>query len=166
MPRPPRPSPELQSYRNSRLYRSLTRTLREYNRRMVDGLRQRGFHDFAPAFPTLLSNLDLGGTPIGVLARRAGVSRQAAGQLLRSIEDCGYVIRQSSPLDARITMVAFTARGRRLMANVFELVNEIEAEFAATLPVEQFEYVRRGLQAIADAIDPDGAFGTLDRGGR
>jgi DNA-binding MarR family transcriptional regulator len=153
----------LREYRNSRLYRSLTRTLRVYNRLLIDRLRARGFADFSPAFPSLLSNLDIAGTRIGVLAQRAGVTRQAAGQLLREIERCGYVERRRSRHDARTTMVHFTARGRRLLATVLELVDAIETDFAATLNAGEFERVRSGLLRIADRIDPGGALGTGDQ---
>ena len=163
MPIPVGDSRGLRAYRNSRLYRSLTRTLRVYNRMLVERLRARGFADFSPAFPPLLSNLDVHGTRIGVLAQRAGVTRQAAGQLLREIERCGYVERRRSRSDARTTMVHFTARGRRLLATVLELVETIEDDFAATLEPGAFERVRTGLLGIADRIDPGGALGTGDQ---
>ena len=158
----PRELAALRAYRNSKLYRSLTRTLRVYNRRLVAGLQARGFEDFSPAFPALLSNLDTDGTRIGVLAGRAGVTRQAAGQLLREIERCGYVERRVSADDARATMIYFTGRGKRLLATVLELVEEIEDEFAATLKRGDFDRVREGLLSIADRIDPGGRLGEGD----
>jgi len=156
------PATELRRYRNSKLYRSLTRTLRVYNRILVDRLHGRGFTDFTPAFPSLLSNLDTEGTPISVLATRAGVTRQAAGQLLREIERCGYAELRAAPHDARVTTVHFTARGRRLLSVVIELVEEIEDAFADTLRAGEFEKVRDGLHVIADSIDPGGALGAGD----
>lgn len=152
----------LRTYRNSRLYRSLARTLRVYNRLLVDGLHDRGFTDFSPSFPAILSNLDTGGTRIGLLATRAGVSRQAAGQLLREIERCGYVTLQASPDDARVTTAHFTRRGRRMLDNVFELVDQIERDFAAALEPGEFPRLRKGLRAIADRVDPEGALGPGD----
>ena len=162
MPSPIRPTAELRATRNSRLYRSLTRTLREYNRRLIVGLHARGFTDFSPAFPALLSNVDLSGTPIGVAAKRAGVSRQAVGQLVREVERCGYARREPSPNDARVTVIRFTPRGRRMLAAVLELVEEIEGEFARNMANGEFTRVREQLQRIADAIDPDGALGAGD----
>ena len=153
----------LRRSRNSRLYRSLTRTLRVYNRLMVTRLQARGFTDFAPSFPSLLSNLDTDGTRVGVLASRAGVTRQAAGQLLREIERCGYIERRGSPHDARATGVHFTARGKRLLATVLELVDEIENDFAKALKAGEFERVRKGLLQIADRVDPGGALGAGDQ---
>ena len=153
----------LRAYRNSKLYRSLTRVLRVYNRRLVAALQARGFEDFSPAFPALLSNLDTDGTRIGVLAARAGVTRQAAGPLLREIERCGYVERRVSPDDARATTICFTGRGKRLLATVLELVEEIEGEFDTTLKQGDFARVRDGLLRIADRIDPGGRLGEGDQ---
>ena len=115
---------DLRAYRNSKLYRSLTRTLRVYHRMLVERLHERGFTDFSPAFPAMLSNLDTEGTRIGVLAARAGVTRQAAGQLLREIGRCGYVEFRLSADDGRVTTVHFTARGRRLLGAVLGMVRK------------------------------------------
>jgi DNA-binding MarR family transcriptional regulator len=152
----------LRTYRNTKLYRPLARTLRVYNRRLIDGLHERGFTDFSAAFPALLSNLDVEGTRIGILANRAGVTRQAAGQLLREIEKCGYVERNASNDDARAITVRFTGRGRRLLTAVFELVEQIERDFAAELGPGEFDCLRATLRLLADRIDPIGAFGAED----
>jgi len=152
----------LRTYRNEKLYRPLTRTLRVYNKRLLDGIRARGFTDFSPAFPALLSNLDVEGTRIGVLARRAGVTRQAAGQLLREIERCGYVERRDADEDARATVVRFTARGRKLLQMVFDLVEEIEADFASQLGAGEFDRLRDSLLRLANTVDPIGSFGSSD----
>lgn len=152
----------LRAYRNTRLYRPLGRVLRVYNRRLIDGLHERGFTDFSPGFPPLLSNLDMEGTRIGVLATRAGVTRQAAGQLLREIEKCGYVERRAAADDARATVVRFSARGRRLLAAVFELVEEIEKDFASAIEPGEFDRLRDMLLRLANRVDPVGAFGAVD----
>jgi DNA-binding MarR family transcriptional regulator len=152
----------LREYRNTRLYRPLARVLRVYTRRIVVGLHARGFTDFSIGFPPLLSNLDVEGTRIGVLAKRAGVTRQAAGQLVREIESCGYVERRASADDARATVVRFTARGRRLLAAVFELVEEIEADFSRALTPAELDSLRDMLLRLANRIDPVGAFGAGD----
>ncbi len=56
----------------------------------------------------------------------------------------------------------FTARGRRLLSVVIELVEEIEADFASGLKTGEFERVRDGLHRIADRVDPSGALGAGD----
>jgi DNA-binding MarR family transcriptional regulator len=153
---------QLRQYRNSKLYRPLARTLRVYNRYLVAELQVRGFSDFSPAFPQILSNLDTAGTRIGVLAARAGMTRQAAGQLIAEIERCGYVQRRSAPDDARATVVRFTPRGRRLLDTVFVLVERFEAQLAAIVGADELARLNRALARIADTIDPDGALGSVD----
>jgi DNA-binding MarR family transcriptional regulator len=152
----------LRRYRDSKLYRPLARVLRVYNRHLVVALHSRGFDDFSAAFPQILSNLDIEGTRVGVLASRASITRQAAGQLLAEIERCGYVQRRAADDDARATVVSFTARGRRLLRTILDLVEETESAFARILGTEDFERVRVGLARIADEIDPGGAFGAGD----
>jgi DNA-binding MarR family transcriptional regulator len=159
---PGRSLSQLRRYRNSKLYRPLGRIWRVYNKRLVAALQAKGFADFSPAFPQILSNLDTQGTRIGVLAARAGVTRQGAGQLVAEIERCGYAERQPAPEDARATVVHFTARGRKLLASVFGLVEEIEGEFAAVLGRRKFDDLRTQLAQLADAVDPQGAFGAAD----
>jgi len=82
--------------------------------------------------------------------------------LLREIERCGYAERRDAPDDARATMVVFTPRGKRLLATVLELVEEIESDFAAGLKPGEFEKVQQNLFRIAERIDPGGALGEGD----
>lgn len=144
------------------MYRPLGRILRVYNRTLVRALQERGFPDFSPAFPQVLSNLDTEGTRIGLLASRAGITRQAAGQLVAEIERAGYVKGQAAPDDARATVVRFTTRGKRLLETVLDLVEEVEASFARVVGEAEFAIIRTGLAQIADAVDAEGAFGAGD----
>ena len=76
---------------------------------------------------------------------------------------CGYAVVKRSPRDARARLVHFTPRGRRLLATVLELTEEIEGEFATLLKSGEFDRVRAGLRQMADRIDPDGRLGAGDR---
>ena len=73
-------------------------------------------------------------------------------------------VRQRRPAadDARATIVRFTARGRRLLASVFELVEEIEGEFAGALERGGFDALRAMLLQLANRVDPVGNFGPQD----
>jgi DNA-binding MarR family transcriptional regulator len=94
---------------------------------------------------------------------RAGVTRQAAGQLLAEIESRGYVALSPDPDDARATLVTFSARGRKLLATVLELVEEFEGGIERSLPRGDFQTILQGLARIADDLDPGGALGHGDR---
>jgi DNA-binding MarR family transcriptional regulator len=154
---------QFREFRNTAVYRSVNRILRVSNRHLLERLHERGFTDFSPAYPALLSNLDTEGTRVGVLAARAGTTRQAAGQLLADIERAGYVSLGADPDDARATLVTFTARGRSMLANVLEIVDEFEHGFEPALGPGGISELRRVLFAVAEAIDPEGALGQGDR---
>jgi len=147
----------LRRFRNVHLYRSVARMLREYNRRLVVALHERGFTDFTPAFPQIMSNLDTEGSRIGAIAQRAGITRQAAGQLVAEIEACGYIERRAEPDDARATLVVFTARGRRMLAAVFEILTALDEEFVGLVGKRGYDKLRDDLFTIVEAFDPRGA---------
>jgi DNA-binding MarR family transcriptional regulator len=115
-----------------------------------------------PSRPRSTSNLDTAGTRIGTLAERAGITRQAAGMIVIEVEQCGYVERRVDERDARATLVFFTPRGRELLSNVLELVDDIEGAFAQMLGVSGFERLRTGMFRIAESFDPEGGLGHGD----
>jgi DNA-binding MarR family transcriptional regulator len=148
---------DLRRFRNRHLYRSVARMLREYNRRLVEALHQRGFTEFTPAFPQILANLDTEGSRIGAIAQRAGITRQAAGQLVAEIEACGYIERRPEPADARAALVVFTPRGRKMLANVFEILDALDAEFGELLGARRYEKLCEDLYTVVETFDPKGA---------
>src|SRR3974377_2609076 len=48
----------------------------------------------------------------GALAERAGMSKQAMNQLLRSLEGLGYIVRSDAPDEGGARIIQFTKRGR------------------------------------------------------
>jgi DNA-binding MarR family transcriptional regulator len=72
------------------------------------------------------------------LAERAGMSKQAMNQLLRSLERLGYLSRRKSTEDQRARLVHFTARGRAAWGKAHEILAEIEDEWTATLGGKDF----------------------------
>ena len=164
MPELPKDQAEFRAYRNRKLYRALFRIGRVYNRHIVEELHERGFTEFSPSYASLLSNLDLEGTRIGVLAARAGVTRQAAGQLLAEIEKAGFATTKPDPDDGRATIAMFTAKGRKLLANIKEIVDDFEAGLAVHVGERDLEIMLNAMAKIAHELDPDGTFGEADRG--
>ena len=82
---------------------------------------------------SLLANLDTEGTIISALARRAGVTRQAAGQQVASLEERRYVERRPSGSDGRAAVIYQTARSRALLNDALDIVEELEQGYAQTL---------------------------------
>lgn len=150
---------DLRVYRETMLLRSLVRLTRRMSDEVIDRMRTRGFPDYQPSYPRLLGNLDTGGTRIGALARRMGVTRQGASQLAAEIEAKGYLERLPDPTDRRGAIVRFTSRGREALELALVVMTEIEAEYADVLGLERYRSMKQSLAVLVEAVDEGGALG-------
>src|SRR5499426_2550992 len=82
------------------------------HRRIINELNAAGFADLRVPHMAVLQFPGPDGVRPGVLAERAGMSKQAMNQLLRSLEALGYVARSDAPDEGRARLVHMTPRGR------------------------------------------------------
>jgi len=76
------------------------------HRRIVRELNAAGFDELRLPHIAVLQFPGPDGVRPGTLAERAGISKQAMNQLLRSLEDLGYIVRSGAadaPLDPMAT---------------------------------------------------------------
>src|SRR5215218_8780835 len=76
-------------------------------------------------------HLELQGTRLTELAQRAGMSKQAMGDLVDQCEAWGLVRREPDPRDARARVVRFSAIGLDWLQAFRDAVAQAEAEFRA-----------------------------------
>src|SRR5262249_45377605 len=145
----------LRAWRDATLYRLLFRASRAEMSEALDRL-QRHHPRATLSYTTLLANLDTEGTTISALARRAGVTRQAASQQLGEIERAGYVKRIAAPNDARAVFVHQTAKGRALLQDAIEIVGGIEAEYAQHIGADRVAQLKSLLGELLAVVDPRG----------
>jgi DNA-binding MarR family transcriptional regulator len=84
----------------------------------------------------------------GLLADRAGMSKQAMNQLLRSLEGLGYLVRSDAPAESRARIVRFTKRGRAAYATVHDILRNIEREWSTVLGPERFAELKALLLVV------------------
>ena len=108
------------------------------HRRIVNELNTAGFDDLRPPHMAVLQFPGPDGVRPTVLAERAGMSKQAMNQLLRSLEALGYVVRSDAPGEGRARIVRLTKRGRAAYAKIHDILRDIEREWAAELGSRQF----------------------------
>ena len=107
-------------------------------------LKERGHEGLGAAHTALLPHVDLGGTRATALAERAGMSKQAAGQVVRDLE------RLPDPSDSRATLVRFTDAGWRFLRDAGDVKREIEAEYGAALGEERMRLLRSALNDLLE----------------
>jgi DNA-binding MarR family transcriptional regulator len=94
-------------------------------------------------------HLDLQGSRLTDLAARAGMTKQAMGDLVAQCEAWGLVVREPDPLDARARQVRFTETGLAWLKAFRDAVAQAEAEFRAEVGPEVATVVALGLEAYA-----------------
>lgn len=160
MARPPLDdTPALRAWRDQTLYRLLLRASRAETITTLERVHQRGYTDISLADTNLLANLDTEGTSISALARRAGITRQAASQQVAALEAAGYVERRPSDHDARAVIVIQTRLGRALLEDATAIVEQLEAGYAKHLGAARLKNLKESLSSLLDRIDPVGTLG-------
>jgi DNA-binding MarR family transcriptional regulator len=94
-------------------------------------------------------HLALEGSRLTDLALRAGMSKQAMGELVDQCEAWGLVTREADPRDARARVVKFTPTGLAWLQGFRQAVLRAEAEFRAEVGPEVATVVALGLEAYA-----------------
>ena len=94
-------------------------------------------------------HLALEGSRLTDLADRAGMTKQAMGDLVTQCEAWGLVTREADPLDARARRVRFTEAGLSWLQAFHDAVRQTESEFRAEVGADVATVVALGLEAYA-----------------
>jgi len=108
------------------------------HRRIIKELNAAGFEELRVPHMAVLQFPGPDGVRPGVLAERAGISKQAMNQLLRSLEALGYLARSDAPDEGRARIVRLTKRGRTAYAKIHQILRDIEHEWIAELGAKRF----------------------------
>ena len=118
------------------------------HRRIIDELNAAGFKELRLPHMAVLQFPGPDGVRPGALAQRAGMSKQAMNQLLRSLEGLGYIERSDTPDEGRARIVRFTKRGRAAYSKVHDILRDIEREWSAELGSARFAQLKELLARV------------------
>lgn len=97
-------------------------------------------------------HLELQGSRLTDLAQRAGMSKQAMGDLVDQCAAWGLVTREPDPRDARARIVQFTPTGLLWLQAFKDAVAQAEREFRAEVGADVATVVKIGLEAYAGGL--------------
>ena len=120
---------------------------------MMPELVRYGFNGITPAFASLMSLLDATGVRPTTLAQRAGITKQAIGQLVRELEARGYVEQVPDSTDTRAKIVRLTKRGVALYAACADARHELQSTVIAKLGKLKVSRLRRDLIELAAVLE-------------
>jgi DNA-binding MarR family transcriptional regulator len=112
-----------------------------------------------PAHTSLLPHIDQQGTRLTELARRLGVTKQAAGQLVSDLEELALLERVDDAADGRAKLVRFTRAGFEAIGHGLSVLRGIEAELEKALGKTRMRQLHEALLVVVDELsrpDPEG----------
>ncbi len=118
------------------------------HRRLISELNAAGFEELRVPHMAVLQFPGPDGVRPGTLAERAGMSKQAMNQLLRSLEGLGYITRSDAQDEGRARIVRFTKRGRAAYSKIHDILRDIEQEWSAELGPRDFAQLKQLLLRV------------------
>ncbi|HEV2136632.1 MAG TPA: MarR family transcriptional regulator [Terracidiphilus sp.] len=108
------------------------------HRRIIRELNAAGFKGLSQAHMAVFRYPSPDGARPGVLAERAGMTKQAMNRLLGTLEDLGYLMRSDAPDEGRARIVHFTKRGHAAYKKAIDILRDTEREWDAELGSKDF----------------------------
>jgi DNA-binding MarR family transcriptional regulator len=156
------PAPPHDAWRQTHLGRLLGHAMRRFDARVLELMARdvdvplalanlAARQQVTAAHIHITRHLALDGSRLTELAAKAGMSKQAMGDLVDQCEAWGLVVREPDPRDARARLVRFTPTGLAWLAAFERAVTQAEAEFRSEVGEEVATVVMLGLEAYAGA---------------
>ena len=127
-------------------------------------LAEQGHPDLRPMHGFVFQAIGPDGTTAVELGRRLGVSKQAAGKMVESLERAGYLERAADPSDARRKIVRLTARGTDSLDRSARIFDRIRDDWIRRLGADRVRAMEDDLRRVTPddlwRLDMPGWFGT------
>lgn len=127
-------------------------------------LARQGHPRVRPMHGFVLQAVGVDGTTAVELGRRLGISKQAAGKTIDTLEALGYLRREADPVDARRKIVRLTDRALDCLVRSARIFDELHDGWAEVLGAERLREwesdLRKVTQVNAFRLDVPGWFGT------
>lgn len=111
-------------------------------------LRARGFEEVRPGHGCVFRFVAKEGSRLTHLAERAGMTKQAVGEVATELEKLGYVERVPDPSDRRAKLIRLTDRGHRAQSAAIEIFQNVERRLAEELGEDRIGAMRDLLEEL------------------
>ncbi|WP_240506366.1 MarR family winged helix-turn-helix transcriptional regulator [Thermoactinospora rubra] len=126
-------------------------------------LARQGHPDIRPMHGFVLQAIGAHGTTAVELGRTLGVSKQAAGKTIETLERLGYVERGVDPRDSRRKIVRISSKGYDALAKSARIFDRLRQGWAERLGEERLQALESDLRKVTPQdvwrLDVPGWFG-------
>jgi DNA-binding MarR family transcriptional regulator len=140
-------------WRHDNIGRLLNNAVSRFESRVLEVMSQSGHPEARISHISLTRNLDLEGTRVSDLARRAGMTKQAMGELVRQCGALNLVITREDPSDKRARVVRFTPEGLRWLEAFRQSVDRAEREMRDEVGAMSMDVLRGALALYGKDFD-------------
>jgi DNA-binding MarR family transcriptional regulator len=137
---------------SNNLVRLLLEFSKDFERRVLKSLQERGHDQIRPSHSILFSNLGLGAVRVTELANRAQVTQQAMGKMLKEVERIGYITRDIDSVDRRAKEIRLTAKGIKMVEDSMEVVAEVRQYYAQRVGEDELDQLEIQLREAVRKI--------------
>jgi DNA-binding MarR family transcriptional regulator len=141
------------AWRHANIGRLLNNAVRRFEARVLELMSASGHLDTRIAHVGLTRNLDVEGTRLTELARRASMSKQAMGELVDQCAQLGLVDRVADPSDGRARIIVFTPAGLSWLDAFRDAVDVAEQEMRSELGKATMDAILKGLAVYGAKFD-------------
>lgn len=113
---------------------------------LLASLKEQGWPDLSHSQSMVMAYLGSGGIRISELARRLGVSRQAAQKSVKELERLKLVITEVDPTNSSAKTVVLTTQGEANVAAALNAFSEIEIQLSRRIGSSDLASLRRSLE--------------------
>lgn len=151
--RPERPRPNRKTYVSHNIGRYLQLLADDYHRRCACIMETAGHSGIRIDHLAIVSHLSLTGMTLSQLSESAGISLQATGKQVASLQRLGYVTVVVDPRDKRVRRVAFSARGHAFIAALLAVFTSIEADYRSIVGRAKLQQLQQSLAHAANTLN-------------
>lgn len=141
------------AWRHANIGRLLNNAVRRFEARVLELMGAKGHSETRIAHVSLTRNLDVEGTRLTELARRASMSKQAMGELVDQCAELGLIDRAPDPDDRRARIIKFTPTGLSWLEAFRDAVDLAEREMRDELGKPTMDTIVKGLASYGATFD-------------
>ncbi|MFC4120016.1 MarR family winged helix-turn-helix transcriptional regulator [Nonomuraea zeae] len=116
--------------------------------RLHERLADEGFEGIRYVHGAVFRFVDAEGSRLTTLAERAGLTKQAIGELVSELEEHGYVERVPDAGDRRAKIIRLTDQGAAAQLAAGRILADIERRWSRHLGGDQVALLRRALEEV------------------
>ncbi len=148
--------PDKQAQLAYQLSNNLSRLLlefgKDYERRVLALVHERGHRLIRPSHSAVFSNIGLGAVRVTELAERAHITQQAMGKILKELERIGYIVRDIDSNDKRAKKIRLTDRGLQLVEDSLQVVADVRAHYVSQVGEEALANLEGQMSKVVSGI--------------